>query len=349
MNLSAAIDRFLLLQAARGNTPGTIKTYEVVLRQTLARVGNVRMRDVTTTHMEDVFYGPKGFAERQSASTLNNNRGRLVVFFRWAQGERLTDADPMRTITSRRVLKREFQRLTPEEMISAIEAATYPRDRAAVAIACNTGMRASSIAALRVGDLDLDAGTLKYLNVKSKRERTQPVSTELDSELRRWLLHYRTECAHLVEPLSRQRYGLREDWFLVPARKVEWAGCGAPTTHRSRLYPDRPLKRPSDLVHRVLGEIGMDGKREGFHTFRRSAGRAVFEAAIDAGDPRAIHIAQSFLDHEQASTTQLYIGTSHEAQKLDEMLRGKRFLTRHAKPAPTDNVVIDLASRRRGG
>jgi integrase len=337
--LSDAVDRFLGLQRARGNSINTIKTYDVLLRRVLTHVGNIPMRNLTHQHMEDVFYGPKGIATTQkSVNSFNNSRGMAAIFFRWARAEGLMQEDPMRNITARRKEHRERLRLTPEQMIAAIESCDYPRDRAAIAIAANTGMRASSIAALRVSDVDLEAGTIKYYNVKSRRERVLPITVDLDRELRRWFLYYRAECGPLAP-----------GWYLVPARTFRWDGYagGETQAQRSTLRPTDPWKRPSDLVHKVLGHLGVDGKGEGIHTFRRSSGRAVYEAALEAGDPRAIHLAQAFLDHEQASTTQAYIGTNFEQEKLHQIMRGKAFLTRNTDAVSESAAVVDLASRRR--
>lgn len=335
MNLSDSIDTFILLQRAK-HSPATVKLYESNLRQFLASVGNIRTKDVTHHHMVDFFYGPKGVAARSQPVTLNGVRARLLVYVKWARDEGHITQDVMRQVDRAKVFKKERQRLTPDQMLAAIEACRYPRDRIALAIACNTGIRVGSLIDLRVGDVDLAAGTLKYTNFKSKRERLLPITKELDTELRRWLKRYQED----VGPL-------RPQWYLVPSQWRHGWAKGANGRQQGDFYgfvPDRPIGRPWAIVHRALKEIGLDGDREGFHTFRRSAGRAVFETALHAGDPRALHLAQAFLDHEQASTTQIYIGQSHEREKLDEIMRGKAFLTR-GQEARSANVV-NLNERR---
>lgn len=328
MNLSEAITEYLRLRKNR-LAASTYRDIQSELRQFLTTVGDRKVANLTVDHLENYFYGDTGRATTVQAATFNNCRANVLGFTRWLMDEGHTRQDLMRRIQRKKAYQRERQRLTPQQMQAAIDSCAHPRDRVAIAIACNTGMRASSAQVLRVKDVDLDRGEIQYINVKLRRERTLPITADLDQELRTWFAWYQQECGPL-----------QDDWYLIPARPRGGRGpC--------KVVPDKPAARARRIAHNALQGAGVDATGEGFHTFRRSAARAVFESALEAGDPRAIHITQAFLDHADAAMTARYIGTSHERQKLDDLLRGKKFINK--TPEETANVVVVDFTRRRNG
>src|SRR5581483_2538378 len=310
-------------------SPHTMRCIEGEMRRFLNDIGNIPVRDLTVDHMERWFYGPRGRNTQVEAGAFNNTVANLRAFCKWARDEGMLNEDPMRRVTCRKVYKRERQRLTPAQMTAAIESADNPRDRIALAIAIHTGVRVSSVAELRVGDVNLEAGSIRYVNVKLQRERTLPITAELDRELRSWLTVYTEQCG---TP--------QKSWFLVPRRHR-----GGRAGQRSYI-PSLPFT-PRDIAHKALAAVDMDGRYEGFHTFRRSSARALFDALADSGEARAIHITQAFLDHSDASMTQHYIGTNHERQKLDEYLKGKSFM--EAPAVEDSNIITVNFTRRRSG
>lgn len=323
MNLSDAIGTYL--DARRGRkAKQTVRCDEVALYKLLRQTGNIPAGTLDTGHMESYFYDPVfGLATSVQSSTFNINRSRMAMFTRWLVAEGHVTTDPMRKVESRKALKKNRRRLSIEQMTAAIESCKHPRDRALVALACNTGLRISSILGLRVRSLDLDSGILIAPVPKTQQEIVMPITADLDGEMRLWLDHYRFELG-----------ALDPEWYLVPARHAHgWEGS-------CTLAPDKRMGVPWRVIHEAFEAIGVDAKGEGFHTMRRSAGRALFENAIAAGDPRAIHIVQAFYGHAEVRMTQNYIGTDEERRRLHELMRGQRFLK------TSDGDVIDLASRR---
>lgn len=319
MNLSDAIAGYMDMRRAKFART-TWRMDESVLRRLLACVGEMPAGELTAAHISDFFYAEgTGMVHSMTGSTFNVNRSRLGSFCRWATDEGHLASDPMRKVERRKELKRHRQRLTGPEMAAVIDTADHPRDRALLALACNTGLRVRDILMLKVGDVDLDAGYLIATISKTKEEKVFPMTADLHEELRIWLEFYRYECD-----------GLEPEWFLVP-RRYDWGWVrdkdGEVNERGSSLRPDHPIGYPFRIIHDALSAAGFDGKGEGFHTLRRSAGRAVYEQAVAAGDPRAIHIAQAFYGHADARMTQHYIGTDEERRKLDELLRGKPFLS----------------------
>lgn len=326
MNLSDAIDQYLTLRAVK-KSAGTVRCETSELKMFLAYTGNIRVAGLTAQRVQDYFYGPQGRHQQVQASSFNNTRARLLGFLKWCQDEGLVKTNLMRNIDRSKVYAKDRQRLTPQQMADMIEKVVHPRDRIAIALACNTGIRASSVEGLLVKDIDLNAGTIRYVNVKLRRERVLPITADLDRELRRWFVAY----AELCGPLE-------QDWYLVPARpRGGW---------HDEVIPTKPAGRIVRIAHAALAGIGVDEKGEGMHTFRRSAGRAVFETAIADGDPRAIYLTQAFLDHADPAQTMVYVGTNLEQQKLNDMLRGKDFLTTTVDNGAESNVIQVQFGRR---
>lgn len=327
MYLSDAIDQYVTLRSAK-RSAGTVRCETGELKLFLAYVGNIRMQTLTAGKVTDYFYAPDGRHQQVSPASFNNVRARLLGFVKWSQDEGLVKTNLMRNIDRVKTYERDRQRLTPQQMVDMIENVVHPRDRVAIALACNTGIRASSVQALRVKDIDLQAGAIRYVNVKLGRERVLPITADLHRELVRWFAWYQDCCG----PLN-------GEWFLVPARP-RGGGDG-------EVVPSRAAGRIIRIAHRALAGVEMDGKGEGMHTFRRSAGRAVFETAIAAGDPRAIYLTQAFLDHANPAQTMVYVGTNLEQQKLNDMLKGKDFLSTPCEDGNTSNVInVDFGRRK---
>ena len=102
----------------------------------------------------------------------------------------LTKHDLLAFVEPMRVARKVRQQPSPDTLLAMLARANEPRDRALLAVAANTGLRASEIARLRVGDLDLDTLTLRVWVSKSSMEDDMPVTADLAAEMRRWLLAY---------------------------------------------------------------------------------------------------------------------------------------------------------------
>jgi integrase len=334
MYLSDAIDEYLQHRYAK-KEEGTARCDKGELKMFLARTGNIQLKHLTVKHVNRYFYGDEagqgGRNTEVAPASFNNSRARLLGFMKWAQHRGYVRGTLMGDIERARAYEKQRVRLTPEQMAEAIEKAIHPRDRIAVAVGCNTGLRVSSLVQLRIGDIDLTAGKIKYVNVKLKRERFIPITADLDRELRRWFAWYEGYCGPL-----------QDDWFLVPARPRGGGQDGI------EVIPTQAAAKVLRVAHRVLKELGVDQKGEGFHTFRRSVGRAVYEQALSENNPRAVHVAQALLDHSSVVVTQRYLGTDFDQEALHEQLRGKSFLARDE--VSDDNVVVkvDFGRRSRG-
>ena len=193
------------------------------------------MHDLNQTTVETWFAREAG---RQAASSFNKVRMRVAGFLGFCQRRGWLTQDLLAEVRPRRVVQRERLRLSAQELRRLYETAENPRDRAMLAIACNTGLRASDLVALRIGDVDLDQGLLRVVARKTGRLDYLPITADLDSELRRWLTWYA------------ERRALQDGFLLTPALAYR--------VRRGEQYgdpePDRPLAHPARVVHKGLAQ-----------------------------------------------------------------------------------------------
>lgn len=342
MKISQAIADFIAYQKARrGEDSGTAKGYEFTLRQFLRHTGDKQMASLTERHVEDWFYGPEGIMNPHpvymgrgsvtmqpavAPSTHNLYRTRMTVWMKWCLQRRYLTRDIMLNVQPMLVPKKKRTRHPADVLLRMLDTTNCPRDRALLATALNTALRASEITRLRVGDVDLDAG---YLDVKVKKTGDfdeTPITSDLDRELRQWLTRYATD---LGRPLAKgdllfphnggnsiTHYETGPDGERYPVR--------SPRFWRT----ETRIPAPEKIVKKALEALGLESHREGLHTIRRSVARAYFDVASqEMGDVAALRETSSLLHHSSTATTEIYLGLDAEKNRRDRRMRGRPFLT----------------------
>lgn len=181
MKLSNAINGFLLFKSSEGLSPRTVQLYRYHLESWQAWTGDVELAAVTSLDIVRYLeylrheYEPQrlnGEPGALSSQTLRNIWVALRSFWRWAD-EVLEVPSPMRRIKAPKASNAETAPLTQQE-VKAILAATQPkraarprsgaryeqqlRDRAIVLLLLDTGLRASELCSLKIGDVELRTG-----------------------------------------------------------------------------------------------------------------------------------------------------------------------------------------------
>lgn len=273
------------------------------------------------------------------ASTFNNYRQYLLMFWTYCRGEAWVQTNPMRHVDPARVPRKVRLHLSPEELLAMLTDAT-PRDRIALATGMNTALRANDVMALTVGSVNLSNDELTAFIQKTQVEEVLPITSELRVELIRWFQHY-------AEASGVARWqDLPLDWTLIPPARFEGVNVHRPELGGRIVYKTNGrYSHPEKIVHSALERMGYPTKREGFHTLRRSAARAVFDLAAKDGVGDPIRIPQSLLGHKNRVTTEIYLGITHEKRLRDDMLRGQSFLNRavesHRQERATAEQKID--------
>ncbi|MBA3373738.1 MAG: tyrosine-type recombinase/integrase [Euzebyaceae bacterium] len=323
----------------------TLRNEGFVLRRFVSHVGNIQVRHLRPEHVADWFYGRNGFCgphttrdrvhrEPVTASTHNFYRTRLASFFRfcttrgWTRQDLLRDVEPMRLPTVKRLQP------APADLLAMLEATGNGRDRAYIATAINSGLRANEMLRIRVGDVDLPAATTAVTISKSAEEDSFPITSDLDPELRRWLVVYQDDLDRPLHP----------DDHLFPARSAgvyEWHHAEDGSKMRTRSapiwIPTRPMGHAERVVQQALAALGLPTKHQGTHTIRRAAARHFFDSmSSDVGYDAALRTVSAMLHHKSSATTEQYLGLSSERKRRDDRLRGRPFLSALVS---TENVV----------
>jgi integrase len=264
-------------------------------------------------------------------STKATRLAQLRSFFDWCvrMGFRLTD--PTRMIRAPRVQPVIRDRLTADELLSLLDVARTPRDRALLALGMNLGLRGGEIAGLSVGDVNWRDETIRVAIEKTNDIDDMPMTYELFSELAVWMAHYAANLGYM--PTSNA--------FLIPSQHIAPSGT---VTYR----PTQTCSEPFEVVKYALDQIGWDTKQEGVHTLRRSVARLYFDK-VEASESfdSALLATMTLLHHTRPETTLTYVGRDRATLARDRFLKGHRFLSELRTPVrlrSADEVVEERAA-----
>lgn len=349
--LPEAVEAYCNYRESKQAKPTSVVSMRRVLRRFAKDVGSIQMQNLKPTHVWDWFYGPLGQMQVHRGehygvkkmlppigpATHNQYMYTLKAFFEWARARGMIKVDLLEDVDALPVPKKVRLQPSPDVMLTFLDSAIMPRDRGYLAMAMNTALRASEILRMRVGDLDLERGTVHVTRSKGGAEDDLPVTADLDVEMRRWLTAYAEAIEGpllpehylfpLVTPPKLRRYGRTYNGQVV-----------LQFTERE-IVPDKPWGQRSEMVvQRALAAAGLPTKGEGTHTIRRAVARAYFDNLCrDSGYDNALRTTSALLGHTLASTTERYLGLSTERTRRDETMKGKPFLS--GMTAPKDNVI----------
>lgn len=332
MRLAEARTRFIDRMQAMGRSDNTIRPYNGILGRLVRDLGDIQCQNVTRQHVERWMYGlnaehktdqwGKTTIPAVSPSTFNQNLYTLRSFFRWCQGEGYMRVNPVANIQAMKVPRKIRQRPSVDVLLRMLETPEDPRDRAYLAVALNTALRSSEIRPIRVGDVDLAKGFMDITIRKTKDADEQPITEDLDQELRRWMLAY-------SENIGRP---LEDDDFLFPAiespKILTRDERGRIVQSPKRYAPTKMIGRTEHIIQRALEAVGLPTHGEGTHTIRRAVALAYYSAASEEkGDVAALRETMTFLHHTNIATTERYLGITAEVSRRNRRLRGRPFLT----------------------
>ncbi|MCP3720307.1 site-specific integrase [Paraburkholderia sp. CNPSo 3281] len=171
--------------------------------------------------------------------------------------------------------------LSPDEVRRLIAAAGNLKHQTALSVAYGTGLRASEVVALKVGDIDSQRMTLRIEQGKGRKDRYAMLSPVLLERLRVWWR------------VARAQGKMLDGGWLFPG-----------------MDPVNPLtpKQLNRAIHAAAVTAQID-KRVSMHTLRHSFATHLLEQKVD------IRVIQVLLGHKKLETTALY------AQVATDLLR----------------------------
>lgn len=292
-----------------------------LLRKFAREVGVLRVHQLTPEVVESWFAAE---AMRQSPSSYNKTRQRVSGFLAFATRRGWLDTDPLSEVRPRRVPTQERMRLSAGQLRDLVEGAHIPRDRGMLGLAVSTGLRASDLVALRVGNVDLAEGYVHLIVQKTQTADSIPLTEDADEELRRWLRWY-------AERLAMSGQSLEPDAYLFSALGPRNVRHGREIFELGDPRPYSQQRHPEQVVQRALAKIGITGtKGQGFHLIRRSVARLLFDTASAQGYDNSLRLTAALLGHRSTATTQAYLGVEPDRIRRDELLKGRSLL---GKPA----------------
>ncbi len=183
--LSKAIDGFLTFKVAEGLSKRTIESYGHTLRHWQDHVGDQKISQIRTSDLVAFLawmrtdYEPRrwnGNTEPLSAKSLRNVYISLRAFFSWLEKE-FGIENPVKSIPPPKYPQQVIQTFSKEDIEKLIKSCLYSkeahpynrrsfvmrrpsanRDQALIMFLLDTGLRATELCSLLVGDVDLKTG-----------------------------------------------------------------------------------------------------------------------------------------------------------------------------------------------
>jgi site-specific recombinase XerD len=251
-----------------------------------------------------------------SVRTRNARLAAVHALFRHAALHRPDDAAVIQRVLA--IPPKRFDRglvsyLTEQEITALLAAPdrgtwTGRRDHALLMLACQTGLRASELIHLTIGDVHLGTGAHVSCLGKGRKQRITPLTTATAATLRTWLA---------------ERAGLPTQ-PLFPTRR------GDPL---SRDGLQRRLTIYSSTVTQTC--LTLRSKHISPHVLRHSAAMRLLAAGVDST------VIALWLGHEHVTTTQIYIHADL-ALKEKALARTSPQQTEPGRYQPSDKVLAFL-------
>jgi integrase len=288
------------IEALSGVQDDTLKRYQTYVRNDLGHLAHLPVDAVT--HEEVAAWVNKLARSGASGKTIKNKHGFLSAAFARAERKGLVPANPCKGTTLPRTETEPMVFLTHEEYTRFLGCFT-PHWQPLVETLFSTGLRWGEATALRVGDVDLERGTVNVTRAWKKDRTLGPPK----SKKSRRTVALAPELVETLRPLVQDRPG--DAWVFTNAR-------GGPVRHQTfhdnawqpavRLANGeaaqkdgaKRVARRRDGDGRVIEPLSPPlGKRPRPHDARHSNASWL----LGAGVP--INYVQAHLGHESITTT----------------------------------------------
>lgn len=276
-----------------GATPDSIRDYESILARMSITLADKDPLEVTLDDLRDVidvWWSTSSPRTRQKVTSV------IRAFFEWAEDQSYLPINPATKLRRPRAPRREPRQLARNTDVRLVNAAPTVRDRLALMVLLDAGVRRSELGGIQVRDFDLARRELVVFG-KGQKSRIVPLRGRIVLTAEEYLREELEFLGRAPDPDDFLLYPEKR----TPTRRVYWADpkkrCAANTVHR--------------WWYRMLEEAGLvsRGTRSGLnmHQARHTFAKDVRRAAKDIG------AVQHLLGHSDPATTiSLYGGYDQE-------------------------------------
>lgn len=262
---------------------------------------------LTTAHTEGGRFAVKRM-DALDPATLMYYFARLQSFFNWLVAQEVLAESPMRKLAKPKVPEDQIVPFSEEEverLFAAAERSFDPvRNEAILLMLFDTGIRASELCRLTVGDVDLNNHRCQVLG-KGGKTRYVPLGERLRRALRRLIGEYR-DAGHPDQPAPRTQ----------PVFASRGGKTAGEALTRTGLY---------QLVRKLGDAAGISETRCSPHTFRHTF------AVSYLRNKASVFALQQTLGHQSLAMTRRYVNLAeadlqaqHEISSPADNLFGKR-------------------------
>lgn len=194
MNTTEALSKFLE-DRSRRCTPRIVHWYESHIGLFLRWLSDQEigtLEAVTAEHIEHYIaylrdvpcLNRKG---KLSPTTIRKRVSAIRTYFRWAFKLKLIEHDLAASIVPPKVGRRLPKALTPAQVKTLLSVSMSARERAAILLILDSGLRLSEAANLDIGDVDLERCVAHVQHGKGDKERYVVFSEDTSAALQAWL------------------------------------------------------------------------------------------------------------------------------------------------------------------
>ena len=174
MNISEAIDAFLVDQACRGNSKNTVVNYRTMLQYFLAYAGDILLEDITVPMCRRYYLT---LCDRVTSVTAQTYVRQLRTFLRWLYENEYMKENICHKFRLPKAFKPTVDTLTDEEiakLFAVYSSDTFldVRNRCMLALLLDSGLRINELVTLRRARLHLKE---RYLIVDGKGNKQRAV------------------------------------------------------------------------------------------------------------------------------------------------------------------------------
>lgn len=282
-SLGALVGRYCRwFRNEKGASTDSLRDYEAVLARMSIQLADKHPVEITTEDLRDVIdlWSMREAATRAKVTSI------IRSFWKWAEEEGHVADSPARKISRPKKPKKAARMLAQATDARLLATATTARDRLALLLLLDCGIRRAELGGVHVRDIDLGRRQVTVFG-KGAKERTIPFRGRIVLAAEEYLLDELEFVGRQPEP---------DDFILypekrTPSRVVYWADpkkrCALNTVHR---WWYRQLEQAGIVGKGVRAGMNMHRAR---HTFAQDIRRAYPDMGV----------VQHLLGHADSSTT----------------------------------------------